>query len=51
MCQKMLAAAFVIAVIEDGCITGTGSHHELLESHALYRKLADQQFKGETLEG
>ncbi|WP_057759990.1 ABC transporter ATP-binding protein [Cytobacillus praedii] len=40
-----------IAVIEDGCITGTGSHHELLESHALYRKLADQQFKGETLEG
>ncbi|MED3550458.1 ABC transporter ATP-binding protein [Cytobacillus praedii] len=40
-----------IAVIEDGCITGTGSHHELLESHALYRKLAEQQFKGETLEG
>ncbi|MED3571147.1 ABC transporter ATP-binding protein [Cytobacillus praedii] len=40
-----------IAVIEDGCITGTGSHHELLESHALYRKLAEQQLKGEILEG
>jgi ATP-binding cassette subfamily B protein AbcA/BmrA len=39
-----------IAVIEDGCITGTGSHHELLESHALYRKLAEQQLKGEILE-
>ncbi|KOP71732.1 ABC transporter ATP-binding protein [Cytobacillus solani] len=32
-----------IAVIEDGRITGTGSHHELLESHELYRKLAEQQ--------
>ncbi|MGN7399250.1 ABC transporter ATP-binding protein [Cytobacillus praedii] len=40
-----------IAVMEDGCITGTGSHHELLESHALYRKLALQQLKGEILEG
>ncbi|WP_102273526.1 ABC transporter ATP-binding protein [Cytobacillus massiliigabonensis] len=39
-----------IAVIEDGCITGTGSHHELLETHALYRKLAEQQLKGEILE-
>lgn len=39
-----------IVVIEDGCITGTGSHHKLLESHALYKRLAEQQLKGEVLE-
>ncbi|WP_313802911.1 ABC transporter ATP-binding protein [Cytobacillus sp.] len=39
-----------IVVIEDGCITGIGSHHKLLESHALYKRLAEQQLKGEVLE-
>lgn len=34
-----------IAVVESGEITGTGTHSELLESHQLYRELAEQQFE------
>ncbi|MBS4189999.1 ABC transporter ATP-binding protein [Bacillus sp. FJAT-49705] len=34
-----------IAVVEAGTITGTGTHSELLETHSLYRKLAEQQFE------
>lgn len=34
-----------IAVVEAGTITGTGTHSELLESHSLYRELAEQQFE------
>ena len=32
-----------IVVIDGGSVTGAGSHHELLVSHALYKKLAEQQ--------
>ncbi|QED49811.1 ABC transporter ATP-binding protein [Cytobacillus dafuensis] len=34
-----------IAVVEAGTITGTGTHSELLETHSLYRELAEQQFE------
>ncbi|MCT1403704.1 ABC transporter ATP-binding protein/permease [Paenibacillus sp. p3-SID867] len=37
-----------IIVLEKGRITGTGKHEELLENHALYRRLAKQQFYNET---
>ncbi|WP_338754129.1 ABC transporter ATP-binding protein [Bacillus sp. FJAT-52991] len=33
-----------IAVIENGRITGTGTHDTLYNQHPLYRKLANQQF-------
>ncbi|OZI11481.1 multidrug ABC transporter permease [Bacillaceae bacterium SAS-127] len=33
-----------IVVIENGQITGTGTHDTLHEQHPLYRKLANQQF-------
>ncbi|MBA4535744.1 ABC transporter ATP-binding protein [Bacillus aquiflavi] len=36
-----------IVVLENGEVTGTGSHRELLESHSLYRKLAEQQLRDE----
>lgn len=32
-----------IVVLENGKITGTGTHEELYNSHALYKQLADQQ--------
>ena len=31
--------------LEKGRITGVGTHHHLMESHALYRKFANRQFK------
>lgn len=34
-----------IAVVENGKITGTGTHSKLLQSHQLYRELAEQQFE------
>ena len=34
-----------LLVIEQGRITGRGTHRELLASHALYRKLASQQLQ------
>ncbi|RFU63253.1 ABC transporter ATP-binding protein [Bacillus sp. V59.32b] len=34
-----------LLVVENGRITGKGSHAELLESHELYQKLAKQQLK------
>ncbi|WP_174729110.1 ABC transporter ATP-binding protein [Mesobacillus harenae] len=32
-----------IAVVENGQITGTGTHHQLMQTHSLYKQLADQQ--------
>lgn len=32
-----------IIFIENGQVTGSGTHHELTQSHALYREFADQQ--------
>lgn len=34
-----------IIVLENGEITGIGSHEQLLESHELYQKLAEQQLQ------
>ncbi|TYR81696.1 ABC transporter ATP-binding protein [Priestia megaterium] len=34
-----------IVVIENGEVTGTGSHDELLKAHAFYRRLVEQQFQ------
>ncbi|MEH7343215.1 ABC transporter ATP-binding protein [Bacillus sp. JJ1532] len=34
-----------IAVMDAGTITGTGTHIELLQSHPLYRELAEQQLE------
>lgn len=34
-----------LLVLEDGVITGRGTHRQLLESHALYKKLASQQLQ------
>ncbi|MFD2672093.1 ABC transporter ATP-binding protein [Marinicrinis sediminis] len=34
-----------IIVLEYGRMTGAGTHQELYDSHALYRELADKQFK------
>lgn len=34
-----------IIVLEKGRITGTGTHSELMNTHSLYRKLAEQQFQ------
>lgn len=36
-----------IIVLEQGEITGVGTHQELLQSHELYQKLAEQQLKNE----
>lgn len=36
-----------IIVLEQGEITGVGTHQELLQSHGLYQKLAAQQLKNE----
>lgn len=38
-----------IIVLEQGKITGVGAHQELLQSHGLYQKLAEQQLKNERL--
>ncbi|MBD8005989.1 ABC transporter ATP-binding protein [Bacillus norwichensis] len=34
-----------IIVIEDGAVSGGGTHRQLMESHALYQKLVQQQMK------
>lgn len=34
-----------LLVLEDGRITGRGTHRQLIESHALYKKLASQQLQ------
>ncbi|QSB48964.1 ABC transporter ATP-binding protein [Parageobacillus toebii] len=34
-----------IVVLENGTITGVGTHSELLQTHPLYRELAEQQFQ------
>lgn len=34
-----------LVVMEKGQVTGVGTHQELLESHAVYRKLAEQQLQ------
>ncbi|WP_456271262.1 ABC transporter ATP-binding protein [Bacillus sp. AK031] len=39
--------ADTIFVIENGTITGRGSHQDLMKSHELYNKLVQQQLKGE----
>ena len=31
--------------VEQGEITGRGTHHELMASHSLYRDFAEQQLK------
>ena len=36
-----------IVVLEGGKITGVGTHHKLLQSHSLYRKLSEQQLKND----
>lgn len=33
-----------ILVLEDGDITGVGTHEELMENHAYYKKIVQQQF-------
>lgn len=38
-----------IIVLEDGAIVGMGTHHELLESNALYREIAQSQLTEEEL--
>ncbi|MCM3411735.1 ABC transporter ATP-binding protein [Metabacillus litoralis] len=35
-----------IVVLDGGIISGVGTHHELVEHHDLYRKLAKQQLQG-----
>jgi len=39
-----------LLVIEDGQITGRGTHQQLVESHKLYKKLATQQLQLDTSE-
>ncbi|MEK1829284.1 hypothetical protein AAAC51_09510 [Priestia megaterium] len=34
-----------IVVIEEGKVTGSGTHKELLASHSFYRRLVEQQFQ------
>lgn len=34
-----------IIVLEQGRVTGVGSHEELLATHSLYRKLVEEQFR------
>ncbi|TCS95959.1 ABC transporter ATP-binding protein [Hazenella coriacea] len=42
-----VADADQIVVMEKGTVTGNGTHQELLQSHELYRKLVEHQFKME----
>ncbi|MDT2046407.1 ABC transporter ATP-binding protein [Priestia flexa] len=37
-----------IVVIEDGEVTGKGTHEELLSTHSFYRRLVQQQFQTES---
>ncbi|PEA55589.1 multidrug ABC transporter permease [Bacillus pseudomycoides] len=39
-----------ILVLEDGNITGVGTHEELMENHAYYKKIVQQQFAMEQSE-
>ncbi len=32
-----------LIVLEEGTVTGSGTHHELLETHPLYKELVQQQ--------
>lgn len=41
-----VVSAQQIAVVENGRITGIGTHQELLKTHELYRELALQQMQG-----
>lgn len=34
-----------ILVLEDGCVTGTGRHGDLMQDHETYRRLVSQQFE------
>ncbi len=38
-----------IVVLQDGRVTGTGTHAELMENHAFYQLLVQQQFKREPI--
>lgn len=38
-----------IIVLEQGEITGIGTHNKLLHAHNLYKKLAEQQLRNESL--
>lgn len=38
-----------IIVVQDGSITGKGTHQSLLETHGLYQKLVKQQLQGKVL--
>lgn len=38
-----------IVVLEQGQVTGVGSHSELFKNHPLYQKLAEQQLKNEVM--
>nr|WP_327194604.1 ATP-binding cassette domain-containing protein [Paenibacillus larvae] len=38
-----------ILVVQDGRITGTGTHQELMDSHPFYHKLVEQQFQSQSL--
>ncbi|MBQ2279233.1 MAG: ABC transporter ATP-binding protein, partial [Clostridia bacterium] len=42
--------ADLILVLEDGRITGSGTHEELLENCPLYREISDSQMGGALLE-
>ncbi|MBR1876580.1 MAG: ABC transporter ATP-binding protein, partial [Lachnospiraceae bacterium] len=35
-----------IIVVDNGRITGTGTHKELLKSDVIYREIYESQFKG-----
>ncbi|MED4460933.1 ABC transporter ATP-binding protein [Metabacillus fastidiosus] len=43
--------ADLIIVIENGEVTGQGTHMELMERHELYQKLVTQQMKGDMVSG
>ncbi|MGG3804187.1 ABC transporter ATP-binding protein [Metabacillus fastidiosus] len=43
--------ADLIIVIENGEVTGQGTHTELMERHELYQKLVKQQMKGDMVTG
>ncbi|WP_139368041.1 ABC transporter ATP-binding protein/permease [Priestia abyssalis] len=41
----MILEADQIVVMQEGTVTGMGTHEELMSSHDFYRKLAQQQFQ------